>query len=180
MFRATVRPDLEMRLLEERHAPEVFALVNLDRSYLRQWLPWVDSSLAEDDSLAFIRAALEQFASGDAITAGIWNRGQFAGVLGTHKFNRLYRKVELGYWLGESFQGRGIMTDCCRVMIAHLFEELELNRVEICCAAGNAKSIAVPKRLGFALEGTLREGDFSGGKFHDLLVFGMLKREWHA
>jgi ribosomal-protein-serine acetyltransferase len=180
MFRATVRPDVEMRILEERHAPEVFALVNQDRAYLRQWLPWVDSSLGEDDSLAFIRSALDQFAAGDAINAGIWNRGRFAGVLGTHKINRLYRKVELGYWLGESFQGRGIMSDCCRAMVTHLFEELDLNRVEICCAVGNTRSVAIPKRLGFKLEGTLREADFSCGEYHDLHVFGMLKKEWHA
>jgi len=180
MFRAIVRPGLELRLLEERHASTVFALTNQDRAFLRQWLSWVDSTLVEDDTLAFIRAALEQFAAGEAITAGVWSQNRFAGVLGTHKFNRLFRKVELGYWLGESFQGQGIMTDCCRAMISHIFDELEMNRVEICCAVGNAKSIAIPKRLGFTLEGTLREGDFSGGHFHDLHVFGMLKREWHA
>ena len=180
MFRAIIRPGVDLRLLEERHAPALFALINQDRAFLRQWLPWVDSTLTEDDSLAFIRAALEQFASGDAITAGIWNQDRFAGVLGTHKINRLYRKVELGYWLGESFQGKGIMTDCCRTMTTHLFNELDLNRVEICCAAGNSRSISIPRRLEFTLEGTLREGDFSGGRFHDLLVFGMLKRDWRA
>ena len=61
MFRAVIRPDLELRLLEERHAPEVFLRVNEDRAYLRQWLPWVDSTLTGDDTVAFIRAALEQF-----------------------------------------------------------------------------------------------------------------------
>jgi ribosomal-protein-serine acetyltransferase len=167
-----------MRLLEERHASEVFALINQDRAYLRQWLPWVDSTISEDDSLAFIRSVLQQFAAGESITAGIWSRGRFAGVIGTHKINSLFRKVELGYWLGDSFQRQGIMTDCCRVMITHLFEERELNRVEICCADGNARSMAIPKRLGFQLEGKLRDGDFSGGRHHDLLVFGMLRREW--
>lgn len=180
MFRAIVRPGLDLRLLEERHAPALFALVNQDRAYLRQWLPWVDSTLVEDDSLSFIRATREQFAAGEAITAGIWSANHLAGVIGTHKINCLFRKVELGYWLGDSFQGQGIMTDCCRVLITHLFEELELNRVEICCASGNSKSSAIPNRLGFKHEGTLREGDFSGGRFHDLLVFGMLRREWHA
>ncbi len=178
MFRAAIRPGLELRLLEERHAPEVFRLTNQDRAYLRQWLPWVDSTICEDDTLAFIRETLSQFAAGDSITCGMWHNQAFAGVLGTHKFNRLYHKVELGYWLGESFQGKGIVTDCCRALITHLFEERGMNRVEICCAVENAKSIAVPKRLGFKLEGTLREADFSGGRYHDLYIFGMLKREW--
>ena len=178
MFRAILRPGLELRLLEERHAPEVFALVDRDRAFLRRWLPWVDPTASPDDTAAFIRSALEHFAAGDAVTAGIWWQERFAGVIGTHKINRLYRKIELGYWLGEAFQGQGIMTDACRAMTTHLFEERGLNRVEICCAAGNVKSQAIPRRLGFAHEGTLREADFSGGSFHDLLVFGMLKRDW--
>lgn len=180
MFRAPIRKGVELRLLEERHAPEVFALVNQDRAYLRQWLPWVDSTLTEDDSLAFIRAAREQLAASDAVTAGIWNQSSFAGVVGTHRIHRLFRKAEIGYWLGESFQGKGVMTDCCRAMISHLFEDLDLHRVEIHCATGNAKSAAIARRLGFKLEGTLRDGDFAAGKFHDLHVFGMLKEEWHA
>ena len=108
MFRATIRTDLELRLLEERHAAEVFALVNQDRAYLRQWLPWVDSTLTADDSVAFIRAALEQFAAGDGITAGMWHRKRFAGVIGTQKIQKFNHKVELGYWLGEASQGQGL------------------------------------------------------------------------
>jgi ribosomal-protein-serine acetyltransferase len=180
MFRATIRPDLELRLLEERHAPEVFAVVNQNRAYLRQWLPWVDSTLTADDSVAFIRAALEQFAAGDAITAGIWHRQRLAGVIGTLKINRLIHKVEVGYWLAQDSQGHGIMTDCCKALVTYLFEERDLNRVEIHCAVSNSKSAAVPRRLGFELEGTLRDGNYAGGRFHDLYVFGMLKRDWHA
>ena len=180
MFRATIRPDLELRLLEERHAAEVFALVNQDRAYLRQWLPWVDSTLAADDTLAFIRAALEQFAAGDAITAGIWHRNQFCGVIGTHKLQKLNRKIEIGYWLCETSLGHGIVTDCCRALITHLFTELDLHRVEIHCAVSNSKSAAVPRRLGFTLEGTLRDANYAAGRFHDLYVFGMLIRDWHA
>lgn len=180
MFRAAIRPDLELRILEERHAPAVFALVNQDRAYLRQWLPWVDSTLSADDTLAFIRSSLEQFAGGDATTAGIWLNRDFAGVIGTHKINKLLRKAEIGYWLGESFQGKGIVTDSCRALIAHLFHELDLHRVEIHCAVSNSKSAAVPRRLGFELEGTLREASFAAGRFHDLHVFGMLKKDWRA
>jgi ribosomal-protein-serine acetyltransferase len=53
-----------------------------------------------------------------------------------------------------------------------------LNRVEIHCAAGNTKSAAIPRRLGFTLEGTIREGQFLNGRYHDTLLFSMLKREW--
>jgi ribosomal-protein-serine acetyltransferase len=180
MFHASVRPGLELRLLEERHAAALFAAVDRDREYLREWLPWVDATTTQDDSLAFIKASLEQFASNIGFAAGIWNENQFCGVLGTHKINWLNRKVELGYWLGRDFQGKGIVTDACRAAITHMFRELDLNRVEIHCATGNVKSCAIPRRLGFTLDGTLREGQLVGGRYSDLHVFGMLKRDWNA
>src|SRR3954466_13461514 len=105
MFRAVIRPGLELRLLEERHAPVVFARVNAERDHLRRWLPWVDATHSEDDTLAFIRASLEQFAGNAGFVAGIWSQEAFAGVIGTHKIDWLNRRVELGYWLGERFQG---------------------------------------------------------------------------
>jgi ribosomal-protein-serine acetyltransferase len=180
MFRVPIREDVELRLLEERHAPAIFGLVDQDRAYLREWLPWVDSTLAEDDTLSFVQSMRAQFAANESITAGIWQGGRFAGVVGTHKINWLYRKVEIGYWLGQAFQGSGIMTDACRAMIAHLLGDLELHRVEIHCATANAKSIAIPRRLGFTLEGTLRGAGFACGQFLDLQVFGMLKEEWNG
>ena len=71
------------------------------------------------------------------------------------------------------------MTDACRAVLTHLFRELELHRVEIRCATGNARSAAIAKRLGFTLDGTLREAQLVGGRYHDLLVYGMLRQDWN-
>ena len=48
MFRAHIRPDVDLRLLEERHAGAVFAVVDQNREYLREWLPWVDATVTEE------------------------------------------------------------------------------------------------------------------------------------
>ena len=184
MFRASVRPGVELRLLEERHAATVFARIDGNREYLREWMPWVDATLTEGDTLAFIRASLEQFAGNNGFAAGIWSAAgkseTFAGVIGTHKINWMNRKVEIGYWVGEEFQGRGIVTEACRAVVTHLFCELDLNRIEIHCATANAKSCAIARRLGFTLEGTLREAELCTGRYLDLHVFAMLKRDWRA
>ena len=178
MFRAQIRPGVELRLLEERHTAAAFELMDRDRDYLREWLAFVDTTLTEDDWRKFIRASLQQFAANEGFAAGIWNGPQFMGVIGTRKIDWLNGSAALGYWMGRAFQGKGIMTGACRVILDHLFQDLFLNRVEIQCATGNSRSAAIPRRLGFNLEGTRREAELVNGKFYDLLLFSMLRKQW--
>ena len=113
-----------------------------------------------------------------SFNAGIWSQSEFAGVAGFLPIDWAYRNVEIGYWLAENMQGRGLVTAAVRAMVTHAFRVWKLNRVQIRCAAGNIKSQAIPRRLGFAHEGTLRQAQLVHGVYHDLLVFGMLRGEW--
>jgi ribosomal-protein-serine acetyltransferase len=180
MFSKSLQDGFELRLLEERHAAEVFAAVDRERAHLRTWLAWVDATQSEDDSLSFIRSTLEQFSTNRGFAAGIWDGTKLAGTVGTHPIDWLNRRVEIGYWLAREFEGRGVATEACRALIGHLFREMDLHRVEIRCAAANGKSAAIPRRLGFVHEATLREAHFVNGVCHDLMIFGMLKRDWKA
>jgi ribosomal-protein-serine acetyltransferase len=177
MFHARLRDGLELRLLEERHAPILFGLVDQERHYLRDWFAWVDATQTEDDILTFIRGARERFATKGDISTGIWVENQFAGCVGTHLTNSLNRRTEMGYWLARSFQGRGVMTESCGALVHHALTDLDLNRVEIRCVTSNVHSRGVAKRLGFTHEATLREAELLHGKYHDLEVWSMLRRE---
>ena len=178
MFRIPIRPDLQLRLMEQQHAAEVFAAVERNRAYLREWLPWVDRTASREDTSRFIQSALEQYARNEGFHAGIWLDDRFSGAIGFHKIDWDNRRVELGYWLGHSYQGRGVMTDCCRAAVEYAFGEWELNRVQIRCAVDNIRSCAIPRRLGFTLEGVLRQAERSSRGYRDLNVFGLLAREW--
>lgn len=180
MFRKTIREGVHLALLEERQASELFAAVDRERAHLQQWLPWVAATTQVDDTLNFIRTSLQQFANNEGLAAGIWCGSQLVGVLGTHKIDWLNRKVEIGYWIASKFQGRGIITEACRTLTEHAICEWKLNRVEIHCAAGNEKSCAIPKRLGFQYEGLLREAQLLNGRYVDTHVYAMLAREWNA
>lgn len=177
MFAATLRPGVELRLLEERHAPALFAVVNRERAHLRRWMSWVDPTTSEDDILAFIRRSLQQFASNEGFSAGVWVDGAVAGVITLHKIDWLNRTGEIGYWLAREAQGRGIMTDAAKAVTGHALVELDLHRVEIRCAQGNAKSAAIPKRLGFTFEGVLRQASRVNGETKDLEVYSKLRPE---
>ena len=178
-FHITVNKDIEVSLLEEKHAPEMFALIEASRESLRQWLPWVDTTLTLDDSKMFIMRATDQFYNDTGIHCAIFYQGRMAGVIGCVKMDLGNRTSEVGYWLGDAYRGMGIMTTVCAVVLEYLFESMFLNRVEIRCAPENIKSIAVPIRLGFKKEGVVRQAAWLNDRFIDLAIYGMLAEEWH-
>jgi ribosomal-protein-serine acetyltransferase len=170
MFRHVIDSDTQLRLLEKRHAEELFALTDSCRPYLRKWLPFVDDTKTMDDTRKFIESGLRQLAENNGFHVGIWHRGKIAGCLGYHAINWPNRKTSIGYWLGEEYQGRGIMTAACKALVDHALKELKLNRVEIGCAVENRASRAIPKRLGFKEEGTLRDSEWLYDHFVDHVV----------
>ncbi|MBD8026210.1 GNAT family N-acetyltransferase [Ureibacillus sp. Re31] len=174
MFKCKLNDELEIRLLEIRHAEELYHLTNQSRTYLREWLPWVDFTKDVDDSKAFIESTLKQFGNNDGFQAGIWYKGNLAGVIGLHHINWVNKSTSIGYWLGEGFQGKGIMTTACKAVIDYCFNELNLKRIEIRVATDNHKSLAIPERLGFEREGCLRSVEWLYDHYVDHVVFGFI------
>ena len=69
-------------------------------------------------------------------------------------------------------------TKAVKQFIDHAFNDLDLRKVEINVASSNFKSRAIPERLGFTEEGTIRNYEFLNGEYHDRVIYGMLKEEW--
>ena len=178
MFSHKLTVDTELRLLEERHAEELTNLIDRNREHLRAWLPWVDTTRTVEDLKNFIRGALKQFAQNKGFVAGIWHEDRLAGVIGYDPIDWENRSTELGYWLGEEYQGKGLVTAACRALVEHAFFELGLNRVVILCATENEKSCAVAERLGFQREGVRRQAAWLYDRFVDLVSYSALASEW--
>jgi ribosomal-protein-serine acetyltransferase len=180
MFTYRINDHLELRLYVPDHAEEVFAVCDANREHIRPWLPWIDAVKTVDDTRAFIRKGLEQYARDDGFHCGIWEDNLFVGGIGYHWINRNGNFTEIGYWLAKGAEGRGIMTAAVGVLVDHAFKAWKLNKVEIRAARGNHRSRAIPKRLGFTEEGALRQISRIGTSYHDIIVYGMLAAEWSA
>ena len=170
---------LELRPVTLSQASALYASIDRNRARLREWLPWIHAAYGFDDLTAFLHERILEDAARTSLTTCIWAGDELCGSIALHLIDLRNRSASIGYWLDSAHEGRGIMTEACRAVITHLFRELELHRVEIRCAAENARSAAIPKRLGFTLEGTLREAQWAGDRYHDLRVFGMLRRDWN-
>jgi ribosomal-protein-serine acetyltransferase len=178
MFASRIDDDLQLRLLEECHAQELFGMIDRDREDLRTWLPWVDSSRSAGDIAAFIGSARQKLATGTGLTCGIWHRRRLAGVIEL-RVDPAHRAGEIGYWLAREARGKGSMTRATRALVDHGFADLGLHRIVLRAATGNRASRAIAERLGFTLEGTLREAEWVNDHFEDLAVYAVLRREWH-
>ncbi len=83
MFSYKIDAETEIRLFAEQHADRLFALVDENREYLREWLPWVDGTKTAEDTRKFIKGSLEQFAASEGFSAGLWHKGELAGSIGS-------------------------------------------------------------------------------------------------
>ena len=181
MLRHELPNGYGLRLLEESDADELFALVDRNREHLEPWMPWVPDDRSAEDIVPFIRTTRRQIADNDGLqTAIVDPDGGIVGVVGFHGVDWLNRKTSIGYWLAHDEQGRGTMTHAVRALVDHAFGTWKLNRVTIEAAVDNGRSRAVPERLGFTHEGTLRAAGRVGDRTMDHAVYAVLAADWNA
>lgn len=176
-FRHHLDQDLWLELLGRHHADPLFACIHANRLHLREWLGWVDYTQGVVDTEGFIERSLRQHVEQKGFQATIWFDGRLVGMIGHVGINHTHQMTEIGYWLAEGHQGKGIMTRACRAMVENAFDNLDLNRVEIRCAVANTKSRAIPERLGFTLEGIQRQAIYLYDQFLDVALYSRVKSE---
>lgn len=173
-----ISESAELRLLSMNHRYELFNLVDANREHLREWLPWVDANRSLADTESFLRSTINQHESGRGPQYAIFFEMAMCGVCGFHAFDTANGIGGVGYWLSRAYSGHGIMTLSVKALIEAGFQEHRLNRIEIACATGNARSRAIPERLGFKLEGVLRERENLYGRRVDHAIYSMLASEF--
>jgi ribosomal-protein-serine acetyltransferase len=109
---------------------------------------------------------------------GIWSGESLAGIITYDYIDWSNRAVLIGFWLGKSFEGRGIVTRACGALTDLAINELGMNRVEISCAYENTRCRSVPERLEFKQEGVSRQRERIREHFVDTVSYSMLASEW--
>jgi ribosomal-protein-serine acetyltransferase len=176
MPRFDLSDDLQLRVLEESDAEELYGVVDQNRAYLAEWLPWPATQTLEG-TLEFIKKTRNQLEANDGFQTAIVLDRRIVGSVGFVGIRWEARATGIGYWLAEEHQGRGLMTRAVGALTDHAFDELDLNRVEIQVASDNRRSRGVPERLGFTVEGVLRDYERVGDRYLDIIVYGRLARE---
>lgn len=178
MLSIKVDHEIDLQLIQIHDGAELFQLVDYNRVHLRKWLPWVDSITSPVQYRNIISTWLRQYYNNNGFQAGIRYRNRLVGVIGLHSIDWHNKQTSIGYYLGQEYEGKGIMVRSVHALLNYLFFHLYLHRVEIRCGEHNMKSRAIPERLGFVKEGMIRDGEFLYDHYHDLYIYGMLVQDW--
>jgi ribosomal-protein-alanine N-acetyltransferase len=140
--------------------------------WLRDRFPY---PYTKSDAEAFLAAVAQQ---DPRTTFAIATQDEAIGGVGLEFGADVHRfTAELGYWLGEPFWGRGIMTDAVRCFTAWAFENFEVYRIHAAAFAGNHPSVRVLEKAGFEREGCLRASVFKNGTIMDQLLYARIRED---
>lgn len=178
VFKLDITESVQIRSLQERDAEEFFELVQANIYRLSKWCPWLEEVDTIEKTVQYLRGKIERYQTGDGLSCGFFDNGRLVGFIALEYVDKRNLVTEIGYWLDEKVEGRGLVTAACVNLIGYSFEHLRLERVQIRCAVENVRSRAIPEKLGFKIEGILRRSERLRDRTVDLAVYGMLRSEW--
>lgn len=166
-----------LRPYVEADAAELTSVVAANREHLAPWLPWA-ATYGHQDSVDFITKARARLEAEEAFEGAVVLGDEIVGGAGFHAVDRLNRSTSIGYWLAAEAEGAGLMTATVRALLDHAFGPWQLHRVVIEAVVDNARSRAIPERLGFTEEGIARQAKWIRGRYEDAALYAMLAPDW--
>lgn len=146
---------------------------------LKQWLSLFQSIPTVEETEILLRHAHIDFLKRESFRYLIYHKetNDFIGTVSLHGIDWKVSKCEIGYWINTRFSGSGYITETVSALTNLGFQLFKFRRIEIRCEASNTKSRAIPEKLGFELEGILRNEDVSadGKQPADTCIYAKIK-----
>ncbi|MBY0098457.1 GNAT family N-acetyltransferase [Mesobacillus maritimus] len=157
---------LVIRMPKPGDGQAVFEAIIASIKELEPWMPFAQNEQSAQDVELNIREAYIKFLKREDLRLLVFLKesGELVASTGLHRIDWSVPKFEIGYWIDSRFSGKGLMTEAVSGITDFAFRELRAKRVEIRCDVKNKKSRAIPERLGYSLEGTLKNDDWSVDK----------------
>lgn len=179
MFKIQIDENLELRPIHPTYAKEFLNLIRANKKHLKLWFPKTVKASKNIELLKkWIRNSMDKITNEEAYLTLIFYRDKIAGCAGFSNLNTGSNKGELSYWIAKQYQGKAIASKSIKALIKFGFKSLNLNRIQIKAAETNLKSRAIPEKLGFTLEGVLREYRLFNKRYFDSYIYSILEKEW--
>lgn len=141
---------------------------------LRDGLPY---PYTEQDGIEFISAMLSADRN-DIFAFAITIDDKAIGSIGAFRQSNIHKQTaELGYYIGEDYWGKGIMTEAVKQICEFVFSKSDIIRIYAEPFAYNTASCRALEKAGFQYEGTLRKNAVKNGKVLDMKMYSLLREE---
>ncbi len=167
-----------LQIIDHSDSIELFKLVDNNKNYLREWLPWIDDTKSVNDTAEFIKSSLIEFAANKSRVYVVLYEGSICGVCSFNSLRWDCRAGFIGYWLAKSYQGKGIMSNAVIELEGIGLGKMNLNKIEIHIAVKNYKSRSLAERLGYQETGIIKDAEWLYNHFVDHVIYCKLKSEW--
>lgn len=169
-----------IRCWDPRDALLLKEAVDASLDHLKPWMPWAEQEPTDVEAkVQVLRGFRGRFDLGQDFTYGIFDVDERQVIGGTGLHTRLGKgALEIGYWIRADHINRGLATEVAAALTRVAFQAYDVNRVEIHCDPQNVRSAAVPRKLGFTHEATLRQRvPGSGGQLRDEMIWTLLRSD---
>lgn len=166
---------LQLRLLQTEEAPLFSQCVQQSPS-LHQWIDWCHGDFSINDAEQFILANRLNWVKADSYGFGVFekNSQQLIGMVAINEFYHVFNMASLGYWIADSFQGKGYGKEALEALIEFCFSQLKLTRLEIVCDIENLASQKLALTCGALQETIARNRFIFNDKPKDGIVFSLI------
>lgn len=174
---------LVIRCWEPKDAPLLKEAVDCSIDHLLPWLPWAKHEpQSVEEKTELLRGFRGRYDLDQDYVLAIFDRDETQVLGGTGFHPRHGRnEQELGYWVRADRAGQGIVTEAITALLWVGFRIEGFSRLEIRCEPANRASAAIPRKLGFTHEGTLRGKNLAGtDQPRDTMVWGLLQDEYRG
>jgi RimJ/RimL family protein N-acetyltransferase len=104
--------------------------------------------------------------------------GAYLGGCGFNGVDWKSRHGKVGIFLGDRYAGRGYGSEAMELLINFGFWEMNLNKIKLEVYSFNPRAIHVYEKLGFVIEGTMKQDIFRGGAYHDIIHMALFRDDW--
>ena len=180
IFAYQIDEEIRLELQSPEQAEELFALVDSNREFIGEHLPWALRCRSIEDYRQYMQRDLQGMATERRWAWLIRYKGQAAGHIGIFVTVPELGEAELNYWLAEAFTGKGIISRAAKAITDFAFATLKMNHVLIGFSGQNPRSGAVAERIGYKHEFSKRKVHMNSNEWRDLHFWGVIASEWKA
>ena len=160
------------------NAKLVYEVESKNKDCLLPWLQWANDVKSPKDAYEFLRYSDKRWESDSAYEYFIVLNDEIIGNCGANSVDLKNRKAELGYWLAGDHRGKGYMAEAVSLLEQELFKA-GINKIIIHNDVLNTGSVNVAKKLGYELEGVLKQEKWlpSEKRYRDINCFAKFRKK---